>query len=428
MEASLNGTPKFKAIIKLNSSLPVITLVVSPNSVTEDGTPNLVYTFTRTGDKTNALTVNYSIAGTADATDYTGATPGTGKIITFAAGSAIETLNIDPTADATIETDETVALTLAIGTGYTVGTTTAVTGTITNDDNSTLLNPADFTLNASAKFTTGTNGVLPILRLTDDYGQSGSAFLTNAVNLSNNASFSSYFKFQITDSQGLGDEDGAGADGLVFTIQTIANNVGGFGGGIGYAGIDQSLGVEFDTYNNGSNNKENNGNHIGININGDVNSVASQPVANRLNNGNIWSVWVDYNGVSDVLEVRISETNLRPSTAFLSYTIDLPNILTTNNAFIGFTSGTGSGKGDHDILDWQFNNSYNPIDLPSITLAVSPASVLENGITNLVYTFTRTGATTSALTVNYGITGTAGATDYTGATPGTGKTITFAAG
>ncbi|MFO0054042.1 MAG: lectin-like protein, partial [Dolichospermum sp.] len=33
-----------------------------------------------------------------------------------------------------VESDETVALTLASGTGYTVGTTTAVTGTITNDD------------------------------------------------------------------------------------------------------------------------------------------------------------------------------------------------------------------------------------------------------------------------------------------------------
>ncbi|MFM6348748.1 MAG: hypothetical protein ACKPFK_26940, partial [Dolichospermum sp.] len=94
-------------------TLPSITLAVSPSSVTEDGTGNLVYTFTRTGATTNALTVNYSIAGTADATDYTGATPGTGKTITFAAGSATATLTIDPTADTTIEANETVALTLA---------------------------------------------------------------------------------------------------------------------------------------------------------------------------------------------------------------------------------------------------------------------------------------------------------------------------
>ncbi|MEB3193975.1 MAG: hypothetical protein VKO19_02465, partial [Cyanobacteriota bacterium] len=41
------------------------------------------------------------------------------------------------TADATVEGDETVALTLEAGTGYTVGTTVAVVGTIANDDVST---------------------------------------------------------------------------------------------------------------------------------------------------------------------------------------------------------------------------------------------------------------------------------------------------
>ena len=116
------------------SPLPVITLAVSPASVTEDGTTNLVYTFTRTNFTTNTLTVNYSIAGTADSSDYTGATPGTSKTIAFAAGSATATLTINPTADDTLESNDTVALTLATGNGYTVGTTTAVTGTITNDD------------------------------------------------------------------------------------------------------------------------------------------------------------------------------------------------------------------------------------------------------------------------------------------------------
>ncbi|MBD2270644.1 M10 family metallopeptidase C-terminal domain-containing protein, partial [Anabaena sp. FACHB-1391] len=116
-------------------TLPIITLAVSPTSVSEDGTTNLIYTFTRSGSiTTNALTVNYSIAGTADSSDYTGATPGTGKTITFAAGASTATLTIDPTADTIVESDETVALTLATGTDYTIGTTTAVIGTITNDD------------------------------------------------------------------------------------------------------------------------------------------------------------------------------------------------------------------------------------------------------------------------------------------------------
>jgi len=118
----------------LNDDLPAVALAVSPAGVTEDGTTNLVYTFTRTGPTTSGLTVNYVITGTADDTDYSGATPGTGKKISFAAGSATATVTIDPTADTEIERDETVILTLASGSGYTVGTTTPVTGMIENDD------------------------------------------------------------------------------------------------------------------------------------------------------------------------------------------------------------------------------------------------------------------------------------------------------
>jgi hypothetical protein len=111
-----------------------ITIAILPTSITEDGAANLVYTFTRTGTTADALTVNYDITGTADSTDYIGATPGTGKTITFAAGSSTATLTIDPTPDTTVEPDETVALTLASGTGYNVGTTNTAVGTITNDD------------------------------------------------------------------------------------------------------------------------------------------------------------------------------------------------------------------------------------------------------------------------------------------------------
>ncbi|AOC54544.1 Alkaline phosphatase [Microcystis aeruginosa NIES-2481] len=117
-----------------NDDLPSITLAVAPGSVNEDGTTNLVYTFTRTGPTTNALTVNYSITGTADSSDYSGATPGTGKTITFAANSATVTVTVDPVFDLTFEPDETVVFTLTEGTGYTVGTASTATGTITNDD------------------------------------------------------------------------------------------------------------------------------------------------------------------------------------------------------------------------------------------------------------------------------------------------------
>ncbi|WP_242054642.1 Calx-beta domain-containing protein [Nostoc sp. FACHB-190] len=120
-------------------SNPTVSLALSSTSVNEDGSSNLIYTFTRSGSTTNTLKVNYSVGGTATfnsdyrqlgATSFT-STTGT---ITFAAGATTATLTIDPTADTTFETNENVTLTLADGSGYTIATTTALTGTIVNDD------------------------------------------------------------------------------------------------------------------------------------------------------------------------------------------------------------------------------------------------------------------------------------------------------
>ena len=124
---------------QLSPSTPTITLAVTPASVAENDTSSLVYTFTRTGATTNTLAVNYGVAGTADNTDYTGTTTGTGKTITFAAGSSTATLAIVPTPDTIEEPDETISLTLDVGTDYTIGTPSAATGTIVNDERRTLV-------------------------------------------------------------------------------------------------------------------------------------------------------------------------------------------------------------------------------------------------------------------------------------------------
>jgi Calx-beta domain len=119
-----------------NDDLPQITLALASRTVAEDGAANLIYTFQRTGPTTTDLSVNYTVAGTASlGTDYTGiADTHTTKTISFAAGSAAATLSVDPTPDSEIEPNETVALTLAAGAGYRIGTTTAVRGRIRNDD------------------------------------------------------------------------------------------------------------------------------------------------------------------------------------------------------------------------------------------------------------------------------------------------------
>ena len=127
-------TGKQTAVGTLTPRPPVVTLAVSPEPVLEDGTRSLVYTFTRTGSLVKPLKVRYGITGNAGATDYTGATPGSSKTITFAPGSSTATVNIDPSVDDKVEVDETVILTLADGVGYVVGTPVDVVGRIINDD------------------------------------------------------------------------------------------------------------------------------------------------------------------------------------------------------------------------------------------------------------------------------------------------------
>ncbi|MFN9400857.1 MAG: hypothetical protein ACK57R_08760, partial [Dolichospermum sp.] len=119
---------------------PTVSLsLTSPTTVTEDGSQNLFYTFTRTGDITNSLTVNFNASGTATFNgDYVqrGATSfssSTGSV-TFAPGSSVAILTLDPNSDVVSDGNETVALTLAAGTGYSVGTTSAVNGTILDND------------------------------------------------------------------------------------------------------------------------------------------------------------------------------------------------------------------------------------------------------------------------------------------------------
>ncbi|NCS04642.1 MAG: endo-1,3-1,4-beta-glycanase ExsH, partial [Microcystis aeruginosa G13-11] len=279
-----------------NPSTSTVSLAVSPSSVTEDGTANMVYTFTRSGVTTNALTVNYTIGGTAtNGTDYTSIPTS----VTFAANSSTATVTVDPTADTTVESDETVALTLATGTGYTVGTTTAVTGTITNDD----LPSITLAVSPSSVTEDGTANLV--------YTFTRSGVTTNALTVN-------------------------------YTIGGTATN------GTDYTSIPTS---------------------VTFAANSATATVTVDPTADTT--------------------VESDET-----------------------VALTLATGTGYTVGTPDAATGTITN--DDVTLPSITLAVSPSSVTEDGTTNLIYTFTRSGVTTNPLTVNYTIGGTAtNGTDYT---------------
>lgn len=181
----LNDDPTAPAT---NPALATVSLAASPGQVTEDGSANLVFTFTRTGPTTSDLVVNFtafrdgstspsvsttvsasqdlemyttasgafSAAGGSGTSPYrfssgngfatsadTGAPSTTGSVsftsntgaITIKAGQTSASITLDPHADSTVEADEAIRLTLtSTGSDYNLGTLGAVSGAIVNDD------------------------------------------------------------------------------------------------------------------------------------------------------------------------------------------------------------------------------------------------------------------------------------------------------
>jgi hypothetical protein len=146
-----------------------------------------------------------------------------------------------------------------------------------------------------------------------------------------------------------------GADGFAFLVQTNLTSKGGEGRTIGYAGAGPSLLIEFDTHKNGDFGDPNN-NHIGINLNGNNRSVVTADAPFRMNSGDIYHAWVDYDGNKGLLEIRLSDSSKRPSEATLANLIDLSDLL-AESVYVGFSAATGASHEQHDITSFYFHNS-----------------------------------------------------------------------
>ncbi len=239
-----------------------------------------------------------------------------------------------------------------------------------------VVNYADFTSVTGLTLNGNASQVSSALRLTPSLPwQRGSAFLSDPIVLRADASFCTQFAFRMPDPMifELPLNPDAGADGIVFAIQKNGNNaLGANGGYLGYfrdnsrgmGTITTGVGVEFDSWNNGGSFGDPDGNHVAIDINGAIPSLASAAFGPKLNDGTTYHAWVDYNGVTKRLEAYLSQSPTRPNAPTMTYTIDLASSLGGVNVFPGFTSATGMAYNTHDLLSWRLSTqSCVPVDL-----------------------------------------------------------------
>ena len=122
------GAPNSATVTIADAPAPVVTVVATTPNASEVGPVDGVFTFSRTGSTAFPLTVNYAISGTAsNGNDY--------APINFSmqipAGQSSAPVTITPFADALVEGDETVILTItASPTTYAIGAQSSATVTI----------------------------------------------------------------------------------------------------------------------------------------------------------------------------------------------------------------------------------------------------------------------------------------------------------
>jgi len=202
------------------------------------------------------------------------------------------------------------------------------------------------TANGSAFFT-GT-----VARLTDGgYGQAGSLFYhKKKVSVTQ---FTNRFTFQLFKGTN------PPADGITFTIQNNSPTaLGPAGGGLGYGpdhkegsgGIPNSVALKFDLYNN-----EGEGiNSTGLYFNGEAPTTPWADLDGtgiNLHSQHRFLVRMEYDGVALGVTIRDNATR-RAATLF--YTVDIPEIIGSDTAYVGFTGGTGGLTATQDIRTWKF--------------------------------------------------------------------------
>ena len=238
-----------------------------------------------------------------------------------------------------------------------------------------------------------------VLRMTPASGSlSGAAYSTAPITLGSNDIFSTTFKFRFTSPGGIDP-----ADGITFVLAANPSGLGGAGVGMGYSGVSHSVAIEFDTYNNAGyglgDNDGNSSNHVSIDTGGNLTnanltnvygnascgfaggtpSQNNYQAAGCMSNGDVWNATIGYDGSK--LSLTLQDGTHPADVIYTGVPIDIAAELGTSLAYVGFTSGTGAGWENHDILSWDFANTTELAPPPVTTVPEpGPAAMMLMGI------------------------------------------------
>ncbi|MEY4066032.1 MAG: hypothetical protein RIR26_2240, partial [Pseudomonadota bacterium] len=423
------------------AATPVVVVSLSQISVEEDGGDSLVFEVSRSIINDSPLTVNYTLSGTAqNGTDFSGFSSSQTQSVTIEANKGVGQIRIIPTADSLVEQNESVVITLSSGAGYTLGGANSVEGTILNDDTIVSLSVSPASKNEdNGSYTTYTFTRSPVnsLPLSVNFNMGGSATINDDYRLYNqnsaitttllpSISFPSNTATVTLKIQSIFDTTVEPDETVSITLATGA----GYTIGTSQAVVATILNDDRPTVNLSLSPTST------VSEDGNVNFVftftLSAPTSNAVTVaylvGGTATNGIDYTGLASASSTQTITIAANATSA--SVTIDpTADGAVENNETVILTLSTGTSYivgATASVTGTITNDDVASTTAPSVTLALSPTSVSEDGATNLVYTFTRSAVSASALTVNYTVSGTAiNGSDYTGLTAGSSQTATI---
>ncbi|HVQ50463.1 MAG TPA: Calx-beta domain-containing protein, partial [Mycobacterium sp.] len=118
------------------SNLPAVSVVASTATATEAGPTSGAFTFSRTGDTSQPLTVHYAVSGTATpGNDYVALA----GVVILDAGAASQVVPVTPVDDLAVESNENVIVAVIPDPAYVLGSGGAAVTIVSNDQPSDLL-------------------------------------------------------------------------------------------------------------------------------------------------------------------------------------------------------------------------------------------------------------------------------------------------